>query len=380
MKQKWILVFVVVLAISLGCSLTNIIKDVEKIGEQASEVAEEVSGDEGDQISEEAEDATGEDSSTEAGEPSEFDPQALEKLDSYRITVEFRFEHADGTVEEQSIEIAHTREPNAEHIVMKGATGEEQIGEIETIQIENQQWTSLGEGWMYGEIQEGEELIGEALNVDEINEDDLGEARDLGLETVNGIRSRHYELDDEMAIFSAPNDHDEMVGEIEEAHGDLWIAEEEGLPAFLVRYEVEVIGKASEDNPVEKFFVTMNVTDVNTDIVIEAPAEAEAETGTEAGAETSGAVGDIPIMENAQNKTVMGDIIVYETESDFQSVVDFYVAEMESTGWTKAATTINMDDLLMETWTKDGSSLQLNIAADENTGLVAVTIMKENGE
>ncbi len=390
MKQKWIFGLIVVLLVfSLACSLTNIIKGVEEASQQVQEVLEDDGEDAGGAAVEDAavedaavedaaaEDAAAEDAAAEdAGESGEYDPLAMEELDSYRLTVEFRFENADGTVEEQIIEVAHTREPAAEHTIMTGGMGEDPSESIEIIQVENQQWMRFGEEWIYSEVQEGEDdFLGDSMGFEELSEEDLAGAKYLGKDTVNGIRCRRYEFDETMAGFAG-----EIDEEVEEAHGEIWIAAESGLPAFMVRYEIEITNKVTDENPVEKFFVTMNVTDVNTDMVIEPPAEAEAETGTEAGAETSGAVGDVPIMANAQNKTVMGDIIVYEIESDFQAVVDFYAAEMVSMGWAKAGTVISMENMLMETWTKDGSSLQLNIIADEDSGMITVTIMIEPSE
>jgi len=367
MKRKWMVGLIIgLLVFSLGCSLTNILKGVEEASEKAQEVLEVVDEAQGEDTSSDAE----EDSSEDTADAGEFDPNALDKLDSYRMTVEFRFENADGTTEEHTIEIAHTREPAAEHTIMSGMMGEEQSGDIEIIHIGSQQWMRMGEEWIYSEVQGSEEdFIGDSAGIEEFDMEDLADAKDLGKDTVNGIRCRHYELDEESAVFAKGV----LDGEMEEAHGDIWIAEERGLPAYMVRYELEATSTATDENPLEKFFVTMNVTDVNTDITIEPPAGAEASAGTGG----TGDSGDIPVMENAQNKTVMGDIIVYETASDFQSVVDFYVTEMEAEGWTKSGTIMNMENMLMESWTKGARSLQLNIAGEEGSGTVAVTIMLE---
>ena len=360
MKRTWIVGLIVgLLVFSLGCSLTSILQGVE----EAQEVLEIVDEAQGEDTSIGAE----EDTSVEAAEPVEFDPAALDELDSYRMVVEFRFENADGTTEEQTIEIAHTREPAAEHTIMSEMMGEEQSGDIEIIHIGSQQWMRMGEEWIYSEVQEGEEdFIGDAAGIEGFNEEDLADAKDLGLETVNGIRCRHYELDEESAAFA----EGVIDGEVEEAHGEIWVAEESGLPAFMVRYELQATSTATDESPVEKFFVTMNVTDVNTNITIEPPTEAEA----------SGDTGDIPVMENAQNKTVIGGIIVYETASDFQSVVDFYAAEMEAEGWTKSGTVMSIENALMESWTKGARSLQLNIVVNEGNGQVAVTMIVEGEE
>lgn len=383
MNRKWMLGMIVVLVVfSMACSLTNILNNVDEVTEKAQEIAESV-----EDITEGLEDAAGDAEEIAAAEEiagaeevtgDDFDPNGLDKLDSYRLTIEFRSENVDsGIVEETHMEIAYTRDPKAEHTIMTGGMGGGSVESVEIVQIENQQWMKFGTEWMYSEVAEGEEdFSSDAMAFEDISEADLAGAKDLGKDTVNGIRCRHYEFDETMAGFAA----DIETEDVEEVYGEIWIAAEKGLPAFMVRYEVEMSNKATDDAPAEKMYVTMNVTDVNSDIVIEPPAEAEAATGTEAGEGTGDAVGDVPMMPDAQNQTIMGDIIFYDIESSFQAVVDFYAAEMESAGWTKEATTMSIENLLMETWSKDGNSLQLTITAEEGSDVVSVMIMKESNE
>jgi len=374
MKRKWIVGLLIGLLIfSLGCSLTNILQGVEEASEKAQEVlevVEEIKGEDTNIDGEAEEDAE------EDAEVGEFDSGALEELESYRMKIEFRFVNADGSDGVQTIEIAHTQESSAEHTVMSGMTDDDQSIDMEIIQIGSQQWMLWGEDWIYSEVQEGEEdFVSDASGIDEFDVEDLADAKYLGKETVNGITCRHYEFDEESAIFAEAG----MVGDVEEAHAEVWIANEKSLPSFIVRYEIEANGKATEESPIEKFFMTMNVTDVNTDIKIEPPTGAET-SGEDGGTGGDGSTGDVPVMENAQNKAVIGNIIFYEAATDFQSVVDFYAIEMESKGWTKSETIMSMENMLMESWTKGDRSVQLNIVADDDSGTVAVTIMEESGQ
>ncbi|RLD03189.1 MAG: hypothetical protein DRI56_12900 [Chloroflexota bacterium] len=357
MKRKWIALLIVTLLMSsLACSLTGILKGVEEVSEKAQEVVAEV-----EDIAEESEDFVGDAADSESG-TGNFDPSALDELDSYRMTMVMRFEHDDGTTEENTLESAYTRNPSASHTIMTGMMGADDESKMEIIQIANEQWIQMGEDWIYSEVPEDEDSFSNAMDFDELNEEALEHAKDLGKETINGIRCRHYLIDDEYYLLDA----EDMVGEVEDGTMEIWIADEKNLPAFTVRIEYEVHGKGSDSDTIESFYMTMDVTDVNTNITIEPPTEAES---------GGGAPDDIPMLTDAHNKTVMDDVIFYETDNDFQFAVDFYATEMVNAGWSGPETVMSMDNMSMQNWTKGDRTAQVNIIGDDETGAVSITIM-----
>ena len=371
MNRKWIVLLIAfLLTFSLACSLMGIVEGVKEVSEKAQEVASEVEEIAG-EMNEDAEE--GEESSSDEGEESaeeddieanDYDPNALSELSSYRMAMVFRFENADGTIEEQTLEGSYTREPKASHTVMSGMMGGEEEGALEIIQIGDEQWIKMGEEWIYSQTSAEEDDFLNLTEFNDLNDEALASAKDLGNEKVNGIRCRHYRVKDTAFLLGA----DAMVGEIEEGQVDIWIANEKNLPAFAVRMQYEIHGKAEGENTVESMYMTMDIIDINADFTIEAPEGAEAD---------GGAPEDIPLMADAKDKTVMAGVIFYETDSSFQATVDFYATEMTNAGWDGPETVMSMEGLSMETWTKGDRAVQVNIVVDDDTGKVSVTIMLE---
>lgn len=371
----WLLTVLVVL--SLGCSLGSLTEKAQEVGEQAEELVEQA-----EDLAENAEKLTegagGEEEDAPEAESDEgeieLDPAALEGLDSYRTIMIMRFEAEDGTIEETRMEMSATREPAAHRIVMAGGLSADGDS-MEIIQIGNQQWMQMGGEWMQTQISDEDVSSFEEnlpFSPDDVQADMLEEAEYLGKETINGIRTRHYLLDKQLLEMMeatggmAPGE----VGEVESAKMELWIADQGDLPAFAVRMESEVEGLEMGDEKVAKYFMSWDVTDINADITIEPPAEAT----------NGGLPEDVPAYPNATNQTTMMGMTSFEVGDDFETVVDFYAAELVSAGWSKAEGGMSMEGLVMDPWTKDERTLQLTISSDDDTGEVSVLIMIEGEE
>jgi len=379
-RWGWMLV-TVLLIVALGCSLGGLIGGVQEASEQAQELAEqaeevvgELNEEESDGNVEETSEPVAEEPADDAEPPEsvEFDPQALEGLDSYRYTMIIRTELADGTVEEMTMEMAATREPAAQHIVLMGAVAEGERMEI--IQIENQQWIQFGEEWMQTEVADTDTFDFEEdlpVSVEDLNEEALDDAKFVGKETVNGLPTRHYTLGANV-LEAEILGWESMVENVEDATMDVWIADKADLPAFAARMLVEVTGTAPEGDTdaVVKFNMSLNLTDVNADFTIEPP-EAAA---------SGGLPEDIPVYENRQNQTSIGGMLSFETEDDLATVAEFYASEMESAGWTLEEGGMSTDTMEMQNWTKDARGVQLMISADEDSGMTSVTIILQEEE
>ncbi len=378
-RYLWLLVGVLVV-LSLGCSLGGLTEKAKEVGELATELSEQV-----EDPSEDAEKpAEGSGGETEAEEgvteaesdegEIELDPAGLEGLDSYRTIMLMRFEAEDGTVEETRMEMSATREPAAHRMVMTGGLSADGGG-MEIIQIGNQQWIQMGGEWMQTQVSDEDISSFEEnlpFSADDVQADTLEKAEYLGKETINGIRTRHYLVDKQlMEMMDAMRGMTSgEVGEVESAKMELWIADQSDLPAFAVRMESEVEGLDMGDEKLAKYFMSWNITDINKDITIEPPAEAM----------SGGLPEDIPLYPNATDQTTMMGMTSFEVADDFETVVDFYTAELASAGWSKAEDGMSMEGLVMDTWTKDERTLQLTITADDDTGEVSVLIMLEGEE
>ncbi len=284
-----------------------------------------------------------------------------------------RTEMADGTVEEMVMEMAATRDPAAQHIIITGAIAEGE--KMEIVQIGNQQWVQFGEDWIQSQVEEDDafDFSQEDLpfSAEDINDEALDNAKYVGKETVNGLPTRHYSLD--TSILGAEMlGWESMVESIEEASMDIWIVDKANLPAFAARTIIEAKGTAPEGQAeaVVNLYMSMDVTDVNTGFTIEPPEDAA----------SGGLPEDIPVYPNRQNQTSMGGMMTFETEDEFASIVEFYTSEMEASGWSLGEDNMSTDTMEMQTWTKDARSAQLMISADENTDLTSVTIILQEEE
>lgn len=89
---------------------------------------------------------------------------------------------------------------------------------------------------------------------------------------------------------------------------------------------------------------------------------------------------DIPLVDKSTITNFFGmkDLVSYTTTQDFQTVVDFYKAQMPISGWTEdTSTTYESQDTVSLGYTKDNNLAIVVISnqVSENLVLVAVTIV-----
>lgn len=201
---------------------------------------------------------------TEAGGPEPLPTiVGLDKLDSYRQTILIRME-ADG---EQTSEISMVeewvREPPAKHLTMN-------MGDlvIETITIGDKNWVKFGDSWM--ETEAGSDDMSSSLSDFDYDEGDLTY---LGSESVNGVNCKHYSFDQTQEI---DTDTGKTVAHVV---GEVWIADESGLPTITVRMRATIDGAiftmpgaATPTAPENsKTYMELDVTDINQPIEINPP-------------------------------------------------------------------------------------------------------------
>ncbi len=175
-------------------------------------------------------------------------------------------------------------------------------------------------------------------------------------ETVNDVVSDHYTFDQNAISFAT----------FASAKGDVWLAQDGG---FLVKYvgtatgkENILSGKAAEGT----FTWEYNVEDANKVASIELPKECAGQKPA----------GDIPMPENAADKSSFGKMQTFKSPDAPADVAAFYKKAMAGQGWT-AGDANAMGELQTLEFTKDGRKLTITITKEE--GGSSVLINEEQG-
>lgn len=362
--------------VSLGCSLLGRAEEAIELGKEAATRVSEVAS----TIDEEAvatlvpdlsgegaqdEESGGEEASEDEGEgaesdvePPQIDVEALDRLESYRtrFTSEWRPEQGDPEV--IRFEEARTRDPGAYRMVMEGfAEGEA----IEMVQIGDQSW--MCGGGSCTEIEADPEELAEGFGDEAmLNPSDIvdqGDGTFLGRERVNGIQTRHYQLDidpGEAAFLSQ--------GEISNVRGESWVADEPDLPAIVVRFEMSW----TETRDGEKGQVSFihETYDINAPFTIEPPE----------GAEKSGLPDDVPLYPGGSQMLSMEGMTSLEAPDGVDQVAEFYRESLPAQGWTLGSDDA-MGSMVQQVWSKEGRTLTLMITEEDGGSNIIVSMDDE---
>jgi hypothetical protein len=370
MSKQWLKIMIVALAVvSVSCGLigqvterlqgeyekgAEVVATVEEMmpeSEESESAETESTQEDGGEASEEtsAESAVGEETLPEVEE------DALSQLDSYRMRFGWSLEKADGSTESLTMEQAATRQPEAQRFLIESGGDS-----IEYIQVENQVWIRYGEEWMQstsdttGDIADdfGSGLTTGSDWVDDVEDDDY---EYVGKENVNGIQTRHYRAtynENWLALLG-----DQGPDDISEGTADVWIADENNLPSFVVRFEAEITGTSDSESVTGR--LTQEVYDINTNIVIEPPADAV----------SGGLPEGVPLYPDAEGLTTFGTMTTFTVGDDVETVNKFYIDALESAGWNQVeGSAMSTDVMATTTWTQDGETLTLNVVESEDEG------------
>ena len=368
MSKHWLKILIITLAlVSVSCGLIGQVTErlqgelekgsevIATVEEMAAESPQEETSPEGDTTpdteSTSGEDQAEDDTTVEGTEEEaipDVEEDALSELDTYRMRFEWSLEKADGSTESLTMEQSATRQPPAQHFRI-GSAGES----IEYIQIENQVWIRYGEEWMQstsettGDLTEefGAGLMEGSDWIDDVEAEDY---EYIGKETVNGIKTRHYRASYDENLLSLLGQ--EGPDDIDEGTADVWIANENNLPTFVVRLELEIKGTSDSENVTGR--LTQEVYDVNTNIVIEPPEDAG----------SGGLPDDIPLYPDAEGLTTFGPMTTFTVEDDVETVNEFYADALKNAGWSEVTeNALSTEEMATTTWQKDGETLTLNI-------------------
>ncbi len=277
---------------------------------------------------------------------------ALSALDSYRSRITTQWTPSGGTPEGTTMVEEYTRDPAAHRIIVEGPEGT-----VEVVQIGDTGWFCTS-GQCVQSAQDEEDMLADmgAATFDPADFTTASDYTYVGQETVNGIRSRHYSLHLSAAEIAAL-----AQGSVTDVQADVWIADQSGLPEFVVRYQMS--WKETRDSVEGTVEFSFEVYDVNEPFTIEPP---------------EGAVGlpeDVPAYPGASDLMVMEGFISFSTTDDVTTVGDFYESELDAQGWTKAEDS-SLEGMVNQQWTKDGRKLTLMISAGDE-GKTSVVIMLE---
>jgi hypothetical protein len=193
-------------------------------------------------------------------------PNALAGLQSYRYNTVFAFVgEMDGEPESGSIEMSGAvAGPDRQTATWKDLESGEEFG---ILRVGEEAWMQDGEEWTsiptaVADLMSQVVLVFAPSASWEGLADNVGASSTyVGTETVNGVVARHYTS---TSSDWAQEWEDEV--EIEDASGDVWIAE----AGYPVRYRFAATGIDSEGYR-GSIVWTMELTDVNGSVVIEAP-------------------------------------------------------------------------------------------------------------
>ncbi len=203
--------------------------------------------------------------------------------------------------------------------------------------------------------------------------DTLRDAKKIGDETLNGIKTTHYRIEDK-TIFEAMlgTMMDESEGKLVQLGYDIWVAKEGG---FAVKYqftiEVEdakVMDDSGQEVVAPKMLMSSSyeLTEINTPITIEWPADAP-EPGQ---IDMPGFdPGQFPIPPQSKVEASMFGITNLTSTLSPDEVIAFYTETMEGMGWTVEG----MGGFY--NWSKGELTLSMVIGPDEEAGGTRITLM-----
>lgn len=396
MKRSLVILIAVLLAASLACNAFGGKKTETPSETQApSEAAtpeKPVSGESGQVAAttqeeqaagtteEEQQSETTAEEQTSAGEEPESSEVGLEAINSYRSHKTWQVEYPDGSIEQVITDDEATRDPNAYHSTIQ-VNKPDSNETWETIRVGDTMWTRINDEWMQNQIDsvnfEDNQTILYFMDYSEYIKS--GAFSDEGKDTVNGIKTRKYRAtsfdqgDFALAWIYAIQSSYSMVGNItgvENVSDEYWIADEEDLPAFIVRHVQE--GKGTDEGGQTLTFTDIfEVYDLNESITIEAPESLAGGWPPDDVPECDG--GTVLSSVGMEN----GGMMSVSCPGGFDDVAAFYQQALGTAGWTQAETNKPTDTMLVDTWTKDDRSMSLMVSLDTEN-VCSVTIIIEN--
>lgn len=365
MKNKTLVIFAVIaLALAgLACSFGGVAKAPEVVA-TVKAAATEVKG----AVSTNAPEPTAKPGATSAPSSGGGDAPlslssrqaGLDKLKSYRIKFTFEWKSTEpGKTDSGGLSWTeeYSSNPQGLHWTMSSQdTTKTLANNIEFWQIGNttyMQTTDQGKAqcFSFSSDDQKSQLTKGLFSPDMLG--NVSDAKYVGAETVNNIKTKHYKYDDKAATLT-------VFGKVA---GDIWVATDGG---YVVKEDVKFTGgrglfSAAAAKGDGKWL--WELTDANQPVTVKAP-------------ENCGGAGtDLPVMKDATEKTSMGDMITYKSPSKLADVVKFYQQQMPAAGWQVEGEPQITDEFAQLEFSKGGqkASLMLSVESDKTSVLITVT-------
>lgn len=309
---------------------------------------------------------------------------ALDALQSYRarITYQIQGTRDDGSEvnDVMTMESAYSAENDARFMTMQfegtDEDGNAMPEHLEYYQIGTDMYMYGGEemGWMRVSNEQSpfaDPSMGFLFNSETVfsNLDDL--KRERPDEEIAGIDSRHYSFD-ETAIADFLTDDTSEV----KAEGEVWIAKDgDFVTKYILKIDVEASNADALDPTLETGTIDMafELTEANTDIVIELPEEATGGTHL-----TGFEDGTLPMPDDAVVTVATNEFSIVQTDLTVEEAVAFYEAALQELGWTKDdSSSMSMGDMASLSYSKDGVKLTVLVQPDTTTGKTQVMFNAE---
>ncbi len=296
----------------------------------------------------------------------------LENLKTFRTKMTMEVEGIkEGKTVTGTYEIlgAYNREQKASSFTVKTAgslMGDmgAQESTVEIVQIGTQTWIRFGDQWVQSSGNEDRMMQGMTLSPKEVVGDLEGLQRVRPDEKINGIDSRHYRFDEKsVTVFQS-----QAFGGLTKFQGDIWIAK--GDDEYIVRIIIQGEGEKVElfeevENAKLRF--AYDVYDVNKPLTIEPPT-------TAAPTLLGFAEGELPMLEGAEIKLSMQNMIVLQVDQKPEDVVKFYRESLKDLGWEEEGEPMVAGDVSMLRFKKGEVTLNVMITVDKDTKKTAVTL------
>lgn len=286
--------------------------------------------------------------------------EGLKDLESYKANMFIKFDGKDdqgqpvnGTMEMQE---EFTKEPQAQRITVKtSGLSEDKAGTMEMITIGEASYLVLQDA-------EGKKTCISTSASDSkpsqslFSPDAMGGisgAKYVGTETVNGVQAKHYTWKEGSGLTG--------LG-FTKANGETWVAVDGG---YVVKYTAQATGKGAlfgASNNEGTVAIEYNLAEVNGSFKIEPPSGCESPAT------------DIPIMADAKDKSMFGEMVTYTSASAFADVVQFYKDEMPKNGWAASGEPVESEGYAMLEYTKDNRKAQVMISEDKDKKIINVMI------
>jgi hypothetical protein len=360
-KIKIISIFVVLLFSNLACSsdFRNLIIDrlPEEVGEvitNPSQIATLVV----DEVAELNNEGQGTGNSTSP----HFEDIAygMDTLESFRFRFVQSLQGTDDAGNTTNITVVNDQEVikslQISHMRLETTTEVKPLQIVEVYRFGNEVYL-LGEGGECTAFTENLDVLnadGTDLGLSSIFSNlEIGNLKQEGEET-NGVLTNRYQVKNVVMVNST----------LSKVDAEIWYAQEGG---FIVRFAGEAQGEAySEAEDLEVSGTIRweyDLTDINS--IIEIPLPENCQLAAEGG------VNDLPVPDNAQELSIIGSMLSFNSPDDASILADFYRSEMPVAGYILSDETV-FDDFFVITYIKAEETITIMISGVNAGGSDAI--------